>query len=119
MGRRYAETPANSLLRLPDQVHVRALVSGEAPSEAARVLDFRKADWHSKDRQPYRSPYQMTYTQKLVRIVNVVIDKLNDDQLDSLLVAVERIAGGGSVRVPTSDFKLCLSRGSDTNDTPE
>jgi hypothetical protein len=83
------------------------------------VLDFRKPDLHAKDREPHASACQMTYKQKLVRIVNVVIDRLNDDQLDSLLVAVERIAGGERVRVPTSAFKLCLSRGSDTNDTPE
>jgi hypothetical protein len=84
--------PPGNLLRLPiqsDGAHSDGQVSGGT----APVLDFRKPDQAAKDAVPYKSRYELTYPQKIVRIVDAVIDRLNDDQLDSLLLAVEQITG--------------------------
>ena len=95
MSKRNTNAPANNLLRLPIQTDVTAIVSAPDPAEPARVLDFRKRDLQARDHAPYASPYEMTYRQKIVRIVDLAIGKLDDNQLDSLLIEVERITGNG------------------------
>jgi hypothetical protein len=84
--------PPGNLLRLP--IHSEhAHSDGQVSGATAPVLDFRKPDQSAKDAMPYKSQYDLTYTQKIVRIVDAVIERLNDDQLDSLLLAVEQITG--------------------------
>ena len=95
MSKRNTNAPANNLLRLPIQTDVTAIVSAPGPAEPARVLDFRKPDLKASDHQPYASPYEMTHKQKVIRIVDLAIGKLDDDQLDSLVIEVERITGNG------------------------
>jgi hypothetical protein len=95
MSKRNTNAPADNLLRLPIQTDVTAIVSAPGPAEPARVLDFRKPDLQASDHQPYESPYEMTYRQKIVRIVDLAVGKLDDNQLDSLLIEVERITGNG------------------------
>jgi hypothetical protein len=95
MSKRNTNEPANNLLRLPTQADLRAVVSAPIPGKLGRVLDFRKPDLQARDHAPYASPYEMTYKQKIVRIVGVAVGKLDDDQLDSLLIEVERITGNG------------------------
>jgi hypothetical protein len=84
--------PPDNLLRLP--IHSEgAHTDGQLSGGTAPVLDFRKPDTPGKTSVPYKSRYELTYTQKIVRIVDAVIERLSDDQLDSLLTAVEQITG--------------------------
>jgi hypothetical protein len=92
MTKHNAPQPPGNLLRLPIQSEG-AHSDGQVSGGTAPVLDFRKPGQAPKDVVPYEPRYELTYTQKIVRIVDAVIERLNDDQLDSLLLAVEQITG--------------------------
>jgi hypothetical protein len=85
----------SNVLRLPVSIGGRAGTAESGSREPARVLGFPLRGAHSRDSGSPKAAGEMTYKQKVVRIVDAAIGKLNDDQLDSLLIEVERITGNG------------------------
>jgi hypothetical protein len=82
--------------------NVEAGISQE-PSEPARVLGFAKADMPAKSEEREKPSSDLTRSQKIRRIVESAIDKMDDDQLEALVIAIEEITG-------------CQSRGDSEND---
>jgi hypothetical protein len=70
---------------------VEAGISQE-PSEPARVLGFAKPDVPKRGEREKPS-ISLTRSQKIRRIVESAIDKMNDDQLEALVIAIEDITG--------------------------
>jgi len=77
--------------------------SRQLPEQQARVLSF--ANWKTQmSREPLAKPKprvsvgQMTRKQKIIRIVDLVCNEISDEQLDSILQAVERIAPDEKVK---------------------
>jgi tetratricopeptide (TPR) repeat protein len=73
------------------------------PEQQARVLSF--TSWKTQmSREPLAKPKprvsvgQMTRKQKIIRIVDLVCNEISDEQLDSILLAVERIAPDEKVK---------------------
>ncbi|HWX39534.1 MAG TPA: hypothetical protein VN345_00165 [Blastocatellia bacterium] len=71
---------------------VEAGISQE-PSEPARVLDFRKPDVPAKSEEREKPSSDLTRNQKMRRIVESAVERMNDDQLADLITAVEKITG--------------------------
>jgi hypothetical protein len=69
---------------------VEAGISQE-PSEPARVLDFRKPDVAAKSEEREKPSSDLTRNQKMRRIVESAVERMNDDQLADLITAVEKI----------------------------
>jgi hypothetical protein len=63
--------------------------SSQEPSEPGRVLDFAKPDDKSEDRE---KP-SLARREKIRRIVDSAIEKMDDDQLEALVIAIEEITG--------------------------
>jgi len=75
----------------------------QLPEQQARVLSF--TNWKTQmSREPLVKPKprvsvgQMTRKQKIIRIVDLVCNEISDEQLDSILQAVERIAPDEKVK---------------------
>jgi len=67
------------------------------PEQQARVLSF--TNWKTQmsreplaKQKPVLPSGQLTRKQKIIRIVDLVCNEISDDQLDSILRAVEEIA---------------------------
>jgi hypothetical protein len=71
---------------------VEAVISQE-PSEPARVLGFAKPDVTAKSEKHEKPSTSLTRSQKIRRIVESAIDKMDDDQLEALVIAIEDITG--------------------------
>jgi hypothetical protein len=97
---------ANNVLHLRTDRNIGNSLSGrfrQLPEQQARVLSF--TSWKTQmSREPLAKPKprvsvgQMTRKQKIIRIVDLVCNEISDEQLDSILQAVERIAPDEKVR---------------------
>jgi hypothetical protein len=65
----------------------------QEPSEPARVLGFAKPDVTAKSEEREKPSISLTRSQKIRRIVELAIDKMDDDQLEALVIAIEDITG--------------------------
>jgi len=85
-----SQRAAGSLLRVSFADEVETAGSGATSGEPARVLEFRPntVAEESRFQEPERNAAR---NKKISRILGVAIEKLDDGQLDSLLMAVERI----------------------------
>ena len=81
---------AGRLLRVSFADEIETAGSRAACGEPARVLEFRPSPVAEEPRfqEPERKAAR---NKKISRILGVAIEKLDDGQLDSLLMAVERI----------------------------
>jgi hypothetical protein len=67
--------------------------TSQEPSEPARVLDFRKPDVPANGEEREKPSSNLTRNQKMRRIVESAVERMNDDQLADLITAVEKITG--------------------------
>ena len=63
----------------------------EVTQQSARVFDFRRTSPVPEESHRREPDCEAVRKKKISRIVGVAIEKLDDDQLGSLLAAVERI----------------------------
>jgi hypothetical protein len=85
-----SQRAAGRLLRVSFADEIEPAGSGATAGEPARVLEFRAntVAEQSRFQEPERNAAR---NKKISRILGVAIEKLDDGQLDSLLMAVERI----------------------------
>jgi hypothetical protein len=85
-----SQRAAGRLLRVSFADEVETAGAGATSGEPARVLEFRPntVAEESRFQEPERNAAR---NKKISRILGVAIEKLDDGQLDSLLMAVERI----------------------------
>ena len=86
-----SKLPSTCVVSLPAR-DVEADIAQE-PSEPARVLGFAKPDAPAKSEEREKPSTGLTRRQKIRLIVESAIDRMGDDQLEALVIAIENITG--------------------------